>query len=208
MHSTFKLLAMAGQQNRWTKTPSFFPESLSFHLYQTAQFAHCLAILENTLNEDENLDAGHIAVLALYHDAGEVISEDVNGLFKNISKNFKSKVSTCEEESNQILAKTLPEILRPEFEKIFNQKTNIDEKTKHILKAADILSAFSKIQTEILAGNQSYRRAYENTLQELNFYKKELKSVSYFMEHFTPAFSAHTEDIVGECLAPLFNSEV
>jgi len=205
MNCTFKLLAMTGQQSRWTKTPTFFPESLSFHLYQTAQFAHCLAVLENTMNDNQDLDAGHIAVLALYHDAGEVISEDVNGLFKNISKSFKSKVSKCEEESNQILVKSLPEILRPEYEKIFNQKSNIDEKTKQILKAADILSAFSKIQTEILAGNQSYKRAYENTLDDLTFYKNELKSVAFFMEHFLPAFSIHTEDIVDEQLVPLFN---
>lgn len=205
MSCTFKLLAMTGQQFRWTKTPTFFPESLSFHLYQTAQFAHCLAVLENTLNENQDLDAGHIAVLALYHDAGEVISEDVNGLFKNISKTFKSKVSDCEKESNKILIKSLPEILRSEFENIFNQKDNIDEKTKHLLKAADILSAFSKIQTEILAGNQSYKRAYENTLEELTFYKNELKSVSFFMEHFIPAFSLHSEDIVDEQLIPLFN---
>ncbi len=204
MNCTFKLLAMTGQQSRWTKTPTFFPESLSFHLYQTAQFAHCLAVLENTLNNNQDLDPGQITVLALYHDAGEAISEDVNGLFKNISKTFKAKVSKCEEESNNILVKSLPEILRPEFEEILNQKSTTDQKTKHILKAADILSAFSKIQTEILAGNQSYKRAYENTLKDLEFYKQELKSVGYFMEKFIPAFSTHTEDLVEGYLKPLF----
>lgn len=204
MHCTFKLLSMAGNQFRWTKTPSFFQEALSFHLYQTAQFAHCLAVIENKLCGNEELDAGHITTLALYHDAGEVISEDVNGLFKNISGTFKNKVKNCEDESNSILVKTMPVELQSVFDEVFNQKSKVDAKTKKLLKAADLLSALSKIKVELLAGNQCYERAHSNTLNELNEYKNELVSVDYFIEHFMPAFGMHTEDVVSDQLTPMF----
>ncbi|EEP93663.1 hypothetical protein yaldo0001_22210 [Yersinia aldovae ATCC 35236] len=62
--------------NRWPLMRNVRTENVSEHSLQVAFVAHALAIIKNR-KFNGNLNADRIALLAMYHDASEVITGDL-----------------------------------------------------------------------------------------------------------------------------------
>src|SRR5262249_23358783 len=69
---------------RWGLIHSAYPENVQEHSLRVAQIAHALAIIRNRLFGGD-VDAERTAVLALYHDASEVLTGDLPTPIKNFN---------------------------------------------------------------------------------------------------------------------------
>ena len=61
---------------RWSLMRNSCTENIQEHSHQTAVLAHALAVLRNEKFGGQ-VDAGAVAVAALYHDAGEILTGDM-----------------------------------------------------------------------------------------------------------------------------------
>ena len=61
---------------RWALMRNSYTENIQEHSHQVAVLAHALAVLRNEKFGGQ-VDAGAVAVAALYHDAGEILTGDM-----------------------------------------------------------------------------------------------------------------------------------
>ena len=61
---------------RWALMRNSFSENVQEHSHTVAVLAHALAVIRNSVYGG-NVDAGAVAVAALYHDATEIITGDM-----------------------------------------------------------------------------------------------------------------------------------
>ena len=61
---------------RWALMRNSYTENIQEHSHQTAVLAHALAVLRNERFGGQ-VDAGAVAVAALYHDASEILTGDL-----------------------------------------------------------------------------------------------------------------------------------
>ena len=176
--------------DRWGLMRGSFSDDLEEHCFETAVIAHCLCTIGNTVYHRQ-LDAGRCAVLALYHDATEILTGDMPTPVKYYNPEIKDAYKAVEAFSADKLAALLP----PEFRDIYAPllREEADEETHALVKAADKLSAYIKCVEELSAGNEEYRRAEKQIRSALE--QNPLPEVSYFMEHFMPAFGLTLDDL-------------
>ncbi len=62
--------------NRWPLMRNVRTENVSEHSLQVAMVAHALALISNR-KFGTTLDAGHIALMAMFHDATEILTGDL-----------------------------------------------------------------------------------------------------------------------------------
>lgn len=155
-----------------------------------AVLAHALAVIRNE-KFGGHADPGKCAVYALYHDAPEILTGDLPTPVKYYNPEIKDAYKAVEAFSADKLAALLP----PEFRDIYAPllREEADEETHALVKAADKLSAYIKCVEELSAGNEEYRRAEKQIRSALE--QNPLPEVSYFMEHFMPAFGLTLDDL-------------
>ena len=61
---------------RWALMRNSYTENIQEHSHMTAVLAHALAVIRNQFF-DGRVDEGQVAVAALYHDAGEILTGDM-----------------------------------------------------------------------------------------------------------------------------------
>src|SRR5205823_8719405 len=62
---------------RWVLMRSAIPESVGEHSFQVALLTHGLCTIARDVFGKQNVDAGAAVVLALFHDAEEVVTGDI-----------------------------------------------------------------------------------------------------------------------------------
>ena len=62
--------------NRWALMRNSYTENIQEHSHMTAVLAHALAVIRNQFF-DGCVDEGQVAVAALFHDAGEILTGDM-----------------------------------------------------------------------------------------------------------------------------------
>ncbi len=169
--------------DRWALMRNTRKETLSEHTLETAFIAHSLAVIENK-RFGGKVDADRVALLALFHDAPEIITGDLPTPVKYYNNNIKTAYKEIEAAAEERLLSLLPEDLRPEFRELFSC---LDEHQKQIIKAADKLSALIKCRDEIAFGNRDFKSAEESTLKSIE--AMNLPSAKVFLEEFLPSFS-------------------
>lgn len=75
-NSFFGVASRTKYLNRWSTLLNREQESLNDHLLDTAKIAHMLCIIKNK-KFGGNLDPERAAVLAMYHDLPEIITDDM-----------------------------------------------------------------------------------------------------------------------------------
>jgi len=155
-------------------------ENIQEHSLQVSMIAHALAIIKNRLFGGR-VNPERVAVLALYHDASEVITGDLPTPIKYFSPKIKEAYKDIERIANERLLKLLPPELQNDFRDIFFQ-VEADAAHWQLIKAADKISAYFKCLEEIKAGNQEFVQAKEMLHQSVLAF--ELPEVQYFMEKF------------------------
>jgi 5'-deoxynucleotidase len=184
MSHFFAYLARMKFIQRWGLMRNTRPENIQEHSLQVAMIAHGLAIIRNRLFGGQ-VDPDRAAVLALYHDVGEVITGDLATPIKYFNPQIKTAYNEIEVVARQKLFDMLPQELRPDYRALFFLAGD-DREHWELVKAADKICAYLKCLEEMKAGNQEFSKA-EKAIQA-DIEKMDLPEVAYFMEEFVPSF--------------------
>lgn len=168
---------------RWALMRNTAPENVQEHSHQVAVLAHALAVIRNQCFGG-NVDAGAVAVSALYHDAGEIFTGDMPTPIKYMNPAIRTAYKAVEADAARRLLNMVPPTLRGAYEPVLAER---DSETAELVKAADKLSAYIKCLEELKAGNGEFRQAAQQTRAALESYG--LPEIQYFMDTFLDSFS-------------------
>lgn len=177
--------------NRWPLMRNVRTENISEHSLQVAFVAHALACIKNRKFNGQ-LNPERITLLAMYHDASEVITGDLPTPIKYHNPQIANEYKKIEKYAHQKLIAMLPEELQQDFQPILDDEYHTEEE-RAIVKQADALCAYLKCLEELSAGNTEFNLAkmrLEKTLSER--YSDEMQ---YFIEVFVPGFSLSLDEI-------------
>lgn len=180
----FAFLARMQYINRWGLMRNTQPENIKEHSLDVAMLAHALAVIRNTYYGG-SIDPNLAAVYAIFHDAGEIFTGDMPTPVKHFNPNFKRSVHQLEDRARRKLLAMLPEELAAVYEPLFFFEEQ-DQEYRHLVKAADKISALIKCVEEEKSGNLEVQRAGKEQLESLK--KSHLPAVGYFLAHFLPGF--------------------
>lgn len=184
MHSFFAMMSRIKYINRWGLMNNTRNETLSEHSLEVAIIAHALGVINNK-RLGGNISAERLAVLAIFHDASEIITGDLPTPVKYNNDKIKNAYKEIEEQAQQRLLKMLPDDIAEEYQPILCPDDNEAELWKYI-KAADKISALIKCTEELIMGNREFAKAQQSTLNAIN--QIELPEVKIFMEELFPAY--------------------
>ena len=176
---------------RWGLMYNIHPENIQEHSLQVGMIAHALAVIKNR-KFGGKVDPARIVVLAMYHDASEVITGDLPTPIKYYSPEIKQAYKEIEQEAHTRLFNFLPEELKPDFESIFFSEPE-DEEHWSLVKAADKIAAYLKCLEELKGGNQEFTQAGKVIKKTID--AMDLPEVDYFMETFTPSMQLTLDEL-------------
>lgn len=189
-HHFFALISRMRYIGRWGLMRNTFEENIQEHSHMVAVLAHALAVIRRDVFGGD-ADPGEAAVLALYHDAPEILTGDLPTPVKYYNPEIRDAYREVETVSARRLLSMLPDALRPAYEPLLLEDP---ESGYHaVVKAADKLSAYIKCVEELKAGNSEFRQAAEQTRQALE--ASPLPEVGYFLEHFMPGFELTLDEL-------------
>ncbi|MBA0217370.1 MULTISPECIES: 5'-deoxynucleotidase [Pectobacterium] len=177
--------------SRWPLMRNVRTENVSEHSLQVAFVAHALAVIKNR-KFDGNLNAERIALLAMYHDASEVLTGDMPTPIKYYNAQIAHEYKKIEKIAQQKLIEMLPEELQQDYRMLLDDNYTSEEE-RLIVKQADALCAYLKCLEELSAGNAEFTLAkarLEKTLQ-----LRHSPEMDYFMTVFVPSFSLSLDEI-------------
>ena len=176
---------------RWPLMRNVQKENISEHSLQVAMVAHALALIENrkfggTLNPEQ------AALLALYHDATEVLTGDLPTPIKYHNPAIATEYKKIEKLAEQRLLDLLPAEFVEDYRPLIDSDHQDPELTR-VVKAADTLCAYSKCLEELAAGNKEFvvaKRRLETILES-----RMTPAVRYFLDVFIQSFSLTLDEI-------------
>ena len=174
---------------RWALMRNTALENVQEHSHQVAVLAHALAVIRNE-KFGGSVDAGQVAVAALYHDASEILTGDMPTPIKYDNPDIRRAYKEVEAVAERKLLEMLPGELQAVYAPII---TPDNGEVERLVKAADKLSAYIKCLEELKAGNNEFREAAAQTLRALEAYG--LPEVAYFLEVFMPSFSLTLDEL-------------
>ncbi|HEB1858755.1 TPA: 5'-deoxynucleotidase [Yersinia enterocolitica] len=177
--------------NRWPLMRNVRTENVSEHSLQVAFVAHALAIIKNR-KFNGNLNADRIALLAMYHDASEVITGDLPTPIKYYNPQIAHEYKKIEKVAQQKLIEMLPVELQHDFRCLLDEHYYSEEE-KALVKQADALCAYLKCLEELSAGNNEFIQAKARLEKTLAM--RQSSEMDYFMEVFVPSFSLSLDEI-------------
>ena len=188
--SFFAYISRMRYINRWGLMRNTFQENIQEHSHMVAVLAHALAVIRRDVFGGD-ADPGEAAVLALYHDAPEILTGDLPTPVKYDNPEIQTAYKAVEAVAARKLLDLLPQELRPTYAPL------LDEDPAHplcpLVKAADKLSAYIKCVEEVKAGNHEFQQAAQQTRKSLEDMR--LPELDYFMEHFLPAFELTLDEL-------------
>ena len=179
---------------RWALMRSSRPENLSEHALEVAMIAHALCTLGN-VRYSRHLNGERAALMAIYHDASEIITGDMPTPVKYYSVEIRDAYKHVEQIADEQLLEQLPEDLREVYAPVLKMQ---DEELVPYVKAADKLSAYIKCIEERKTGNNEFLSAEKSTRTILE--ESPMPEVRYFLDHFIPAFELDLDELgtIGE----------
>ncbi|MGL4269277.1 MAG: 5'-deoxynucleotidase [Plesiomonas sp.] len=177
--------------NRWPLMRNVQTENISEHSLQVAFVAHALALIKNkkfggTVNPER------IALIAMFHDAGEVLTGDLPTPIKYYNPEIAREYKKIEKIAEQKLVSMLP----PEFQddyRMLIDSDSLDPDEQHIVKQADALCAYLKCIEELSAGNNEFKLAKKRLKKTLR--DRHSEEMDYFMDVFVPSFHLSLDEI-------------
>lgn len=185
-YSFFATVSRMKYIERWALMRNTIPENLSEHSLDVAMIAHVLCIIGN-VRYGRKLDADKAAVIAMYHDASEILTGDMPTPIKYYNSALKEAYKSIEDEANERLLDNLPEDLRTEYRDIFFKAEDMRYEWK-LVKAADKLSALIKCIEEEKTGNKEFVKAKETIEGAIIRMSEELPELKDFTDELLPAY--------------------
>lgn len=194
---------------RWSLMRNNTTENVAEHSFQTAVFAHALALIrQERFPEKLQVDANLVATKALFHDASEVITGDLPTPVKYHNIELKKSYKELEALAVGDLLQMLPEDLRKHYIDLLEEKEiseypegSEEQVIAKLVKAGDKLSAYVKCLSEVAQGNNEFREAKESTKVKLDDIATDLEEVRIFMDEFIPAFELSLDELKSKDLS-------
>ena len=168
------------------------PENLSEHALEVAMIAHALCTLGN-VRYGRHLNGERAALMAIYHDASEIITGDMPTPVKYYSAEIRDAYKHVEQIADEQLLEQLPEDLREVYAPVLKMQ---DEELVPYVKAADKLSAYIKCIEEAQAGNAEFRSATESTRKILEELAETTPEIRDFMTEFLPSYGSTLDELL------------
>ena len=196
MYSFFAMMARMKYIERWSLMRNSRSENISEHSLEVAMLAHGLAIISNERCGGD-LDVNQIALMALYHDANEIITGDMPTPVKYFDEDIKDAYKRVENVASHTMINKLPDYMQKYYRPLFLPEEGAEGGNAwRIVKAADKLSALIKCLEELRSGNQEFATARETIEKGLR--EMDMPEVDLFMEEFLPAYNLTLDELQGE----------
>ena len=192
MYHFFAFMARMMQILRWGLMRNTRPENDQEHSLQAALIAHELATAHN-LRHGGALNADHIAVLAMYHDAGEVITGDLATPIKHFNPEVHGAFEKMEQMAREKLLNMLPDDLSGAYAPIVCPDETTEE--WRFVKAADKICAYLKCVEEIRSGNEEFCKARDAIGRDIARMGETMPEVREFMEQFAGSFELTLDEL-------------
>lgn len=189
----FAMLARMKLIRRWGLMFSTRDENLSEHSLDTAFFMHALLSLHNRrflTPGEEPLDLGTGVLLAIYHDAAEILTGDLPTPVKYSSSELRKAYQRLEQEAGERLLSLAPASLREDYRPYLMQEEGYAHR---LVKAADRIAAYIKCVEERQAGNREFLAAEQTILQSIEAI--DLPEVQAFFAQCVPAFGLSLDEL-------------
>ncbi|NLS52201.1 5'-deoxynucleotidase [Hafnia alvei] len=177
--------------SRWPLMRNVRTENVSEHSLQVAFVAHALAIIKNR-KFNGNVNPERVALLAMYHDASEVLTGDMPTPIKYYNPQIAHEYKKIEKVAQQKLIEMLPPELQNDFRPLLDEHFYTEDE-KLVVKQADALCAYLKCLEELSAGNNEFKLAKARLEKTLDM--RSSPEMEYFMEVFIPSFSLSLDEI-------------
>lgn len=177
--------------SRWPLMRNVRTENVSEHSLQVAFVAHALAIIKNR-KFNGNVNPERVALLAMYHDASEVLTGDMPTPIKYYNPQIAHEYKKIEKVAQQKLIEMLPPELQNDFRPLLDEHY-YTEGEKLVVKQADALCAYLKCLEELSAGNNEFKLAKARLEKTLDM--RSSPEMEYFMKVFIPSFSLSLDEI-------------
>ncbi|MCC8016444.1 MAG: 5'-deoxynucleotidase [Clostridiales bacterium] len=184
MSNFFAMIGRMKFINRWSLMQNAFSENIAEHSHNVAVIAHALCIIGNKKFQ-KNYNCERCALLAVYHDAAEVITGDMPTPVKYYNSDIKNVYKNIETLAGERLINMLPNEFKEDFSPLFNKQEK-DKELWEIVKAADRIDAFIKCVNEMRMGNREFEKALKAQQQLID--EIDLPEVKYFNSEFLPAY--------------------
>ena len=169
---------------RWGLRRNTREENDQEHSLQVAMIAHALCMLRNARYGGQ-VDPGKAVILAVYHEAAEVITGDLASPIKYFNPGIRQAYKDIERLAGEKLISYLPQDLREDYRPLlFPEQDSLEWR---IVKAADKISAYLKCLEELGYGNDEFVKAEKAILSEIQ--ANPLPEVQDFMGEFAPRFA-------------------
>ena len=188
----YAMLSRMKYINRWGLMNNTRYENISEHSQQVAVLAHCLVLIHNK-RFGGSLNPERAALLAVFHDATEIITGDMPTPVKYANRDIRDIYKDIEDKASDRLTSMLPEDFRDEYSDILRQCGSGDEELRVFVNAADRLSALIKCIDEMRMGNDEFKKAKETIEQSIRDMK--LPEAEVFEREFLPAFSLPLDEM-------------
>ena len=190
-YNFFAMMSRMKLIERWSLMRNSQSENISEHSLEVAMLAHGLTIISNE-RLGNNLNPDRAALIALYHDATEIITGDMPTPIKYFNKDIQDAFKNIENTAAEKLLDMLPEYMGKYYNSIFFPGEE-NEYLSKLIKAADKLSALIKCIEERKAGNTEFISAEKSIT--LIIKEMGLKEVDIFMEEFLPAYYKNLDEL-------------
>ena len=178
---------------RWALMRNTRQENICEHSYDVAVLAHALAVLTNR-RFGGRVDEGRCVLLALYHDAPEILTGDMPTPVKYDNPAIRDAYKQVEAVSAGKLLSMLPEDLQEDYGPLFFAGDGWEQE-KRLVKAADKLSALIKCVEELGQGNREFLSARRSTEQAIR--AMGLPAADCFLEEVLPAYELTLDEQSG-----------
>ncbi len=192
MKHFFAYLSRMKLIQRWGLMRNIRPENDMEHALQAAIIAHGLAAVAVT-RFARQVNPEHVMALAIYHDAGEVITGDLPTPVKYHNPFMRTEYKKLEELANHKLLTMLPKDLQPAYEPYLIHREDTYE--WKLVKAVDRICAYIKCVEEEKAGNSEFLQAKASVLKSIQ--EIGLPEVQAFMAEFVPSFALSLDELSG-----------
>lgn len=176
---------------RWPLMRNIQSENIAEHSLQVAMVAHALGTIRNTLFEGQ-VDAERAAVIALFHDATEVLTGDLPTPVKYYNPEIAREYKKIELAAEQRLLAMLPPALHQAYRPLLDS-AHLDTELTRLVKDADTLCAYTKCLEELAAGNREFEPARRRLEEMLD--QRMSPEMRYFIDTFVPSFSLPLDEL-------------
>jgi 5'-deoxynucleotidase len=179
---------------RWILMRSAVPENVAEHSFQVAMLTHALCTISRDVFGNAEVDAGSAVILALFHDAEEVMTGDIPSPVKHHNPTMLRSIREIESLASQQLLSMVPPRMAGSYAALIGDGDRRRDLMRWV-KAADTLDAYLKCVMEEAVGNREFAAA--KTQLEDKARAMGLPEVDYFLEWFAPSFAKSLDELAG-----------